>query len=141
MHIPLYFFLERVALFTGDGDFLAGEAGAAAFFPPRLGAGDFLTGDAFAFFAGAFLAAASSDTGAAAEAAFFPPLVGFLTGLVGFSGVPDFWTPLDLFFGDSSSAALAPLAEGERFRLTGDEAVTGTSAAAAAALPRPRVGF
>jgi len=140
MRDKIYFFLDRVARLTGDGDFLAGEAGAAAFLPPRFGAGDFLAGDAFVFFAGAFLAGACVSSGAGA--AFFPPLVAFLAGLAGFSGLPDFCTPLDLFLGDSS-AALAPLGEGDRFRLAGDEAgVAGASAGAAlAALPRPRVGF
>ena len=42
--MKFHFFLDRVARFTGDGDFL-GDDGAVAFFPPRLGAGDFFTGD------------------------------------------------------------------------------------------------
>jgi len=138
-----YFFLARVARgFTGDGDFLGEAAGAALFLAPLFGAGDFLTGVAFAFLGSG---ACGSSSAGAATAAFFPPFLGaFLGGVTGFSGLSDFWTPLDLFSGDSSVTPET----GERFRLAGDEvdsaaaAVVVSAVEAAAALPRPRAaGF
>lgn len=122
-----YFFRDRVARFTGEGDFLGDDGTTAVFFAPRFGAGDFLAGDGLVFLA-VFLGSGDlgGSAGVAAAAVFFPPRVGFFSGLL----LPDFCTPRDLFFGDSLSDA-SP-AEGERFRLGGD-----ATAAAGAALPRP----
>jgi len=121
-----HFFRDRVARFTGEGDFLGDDGTATVFFAPRFGAGDFLAGDGLVFlavFLGSGDLGGSAAVAAAAAAVFFPP---FFSGLL----LPDFCPPRDLFFGDSPSDA-SP-AEGERFRLGGD-----ATAAAAAALPRP----
>ena len=40
-----HFFRDRVARFTGEGDFLGDDGTTAVFFAPRFGAGDFLAGD------------------------------------------------------------------------------------------------
>lgn len=78
--MKFHFFLDRVARFTGDGDFL-GDDGAVAFFPPRLGAGDFFTGDALVFFA-VFLGSGDLAASEATGAALLVARAGFFSGLL-----------------------------------------------------------